>query len=833
MGIARLVLTNGTIRINLIQQAGMLSGFHLEDWQPAIAGMKGGGVWRDSIMGDGRALVERRWENVFETFSLGIAGDQTTIIDAQNSLRALLEDARNYWLPLSAVTTPVWIEAQSDCEDYARYAYIYDWDTPNDNNPYGTAFGGAAPSVSGFLLTIERGHWMGVDPSAANQCLTLDGSYSYPTFGGELLSNASFETAGGGGADVFANWTESAGDGAIARATGAGNFLAGSGTASAQLTSGATFNTYVQQNFVATPLAEYTLTFYYRNVTSVLFSPRFQVLDLTGAVDIVAESILYPTLNTVDFIRVSQKFTAPAGCISVGIRFYCPPSAAGRVALIDAASCMKVTPTTFGRAATCNAEVFSANKSSLSQLTHIFTYDDSAATFSANLISAALPYDIFPNPVAAADFLYLGVYDGAFYSAPFTNLVFDLDQITAGALRLSPQYWNGAAWTGFTSQYDLQTNITGVSNTKEGVSYFNFRPPASWTRTVVNGVFGWWIRMGVAALSGTPRFQQVNRQIYTANRPYFSVPASALPGEVSSLLKLDMKASPGPGITEITTAPILRYHISSRLTARGSSFDPYIILSPHTVPNGVTITAAGFGYSFLTFHNTTPEAPGGWYADFNGLVANDTDSLNLTIAYPVCDHYRGTFRLYLRYQVVSGTTTVTVDSLRAALKYTGSPITLSGTGIALADLGKFTFPLTRISDLNMESIALTLALKSIGAASRVKLYDLLFLPVDEISVEVNAEISQTDPRSNQSNLIDSLDPRATILGLAINASNYVSGALTILSNTPLQLPPGKASRIQIITLDDNAFTTSFPEPQDLFIPRGYVIPRYFSTRGDQ
>lgn len=35
------------------------------------------------------------------------------------------------------------------------------------------------------------------------------------TLGSELISNAGFETAGGGGADVFANWTEHADDGAI------------------------------------------------------------------------------------------------------------------------------------------------------------------------------------------------------------------------------------------------------------------------------------------------------------------------------------------------------------------------------------------------------------------------------------------------------------------------------------------------------------------------------------------------------------------------------------------------------------------------------------------
>ena len=43
----------------------------------------------------------------------------------------------------------------------------------------------------------------------------------------ELIANGGFETAGEGGADVFGTWVESAGNGAIAVETGAGNFHGG------------------------------------------------------------------------------------------------------------------------------------------------------------------------------------------------------------------------------------------------------------------------------------------------------------------------------------------------------------------------------------------------------------------------------------------------------------------------------------------------------------------------------------------------------------------------------------------------------------------------------
>jgi hypothetical protein len=55
------------------------------------------------------------------------------------------------------------------------------------------------------------------------------------------VDNHDFETAGGGGADVFSDWTESAGDGAIAD----GTTEAYRGDACLKLTSGATSNTTI------------------------------------------------------------------------------------------------------------------------------------------------------------------------------------------------------------------------------------------------------------------------------------------------------------------------------------------------------------------------------------------------------------------------------------------------------------------------------------------------------------------------------------------------------------------------------------------------------------
>lgn len=128
-----------------------------------------------------------------------------------------------------------------------------------------------------------------------------------------LVLNGGFETAGGGGADVFANWTETAGTGAIANST------PHSGADAAQLTAGATLNTNVYQDIAVTPGVGMHLTFYTRGVTE---AGRYQVYNNTAAADIVpiASTGVAGTIYT----RVDVPFTVPAGCLSIRVYLWCP-----------------------------------------------------------------------------------------------------------------------------------------------------------------------------------------------------------------------------------------------------------------------------------------------------------------------------------------------------------------------------------------------------------------------------------------------------------------------------------------------------------------------------
>jgi len=133
----------------------------------------------------------------------------------------------------------------------------------------------------------------------------------------ELIVNGGFETAGAGGADVFGSWTESAGNGAIAVETGAGNFHGGA--KSAKLTTGADTAVSINQAFVAIAGYTYTLSFWVKG-DGATNKCKYAVYDNTNTADIIAATAITTGTNTWQNITVS--FTAPTGCAEILITLH-------------------------------------------------------------------------------------------------------------------------------------------------------------------------------------------------------------------------------------------------------------------------------------------------------------------------------------------------------------------------------------------------------------------------------------------------------------------------------------------------------------------------------
>jgi hypothetical protein len=137
----------------------------------------------------------------------------------------------------------------------------------------------------------------------------------------DLLANGGFETAGAGGADVFAYTQESAGDGAIADETS----LVNGGSHACKLTAGASANTYIRPfdimgSFInVRPGDACTLSFWTRGDGTN--QGRYSVYDFSNS------AWIRSTVNTgvagTTYTEVTYEFTAPAGCYGIYINLLC------------------------------------------------------------------------------------------------------------------------------------------------------------------------------------------------------------------------------------------------------------------------------------------------------------------------------------------------------------------------------------------------------------------------------------------------------------------------------------------------------------------------------
>lgn len=146
-----------------------------------------------------------------------------------------------------------------------------------------------------------------------------------------LITNGDFETPGAGGVDIFANWTESAGNGTLTATTLEGEAYAGT---SAKCLAGLSRNTYLY--YLATGLTaqqEYRLTF--RTRGSGTQPGRYGVYDHSNGAWIKATATT--GVAGTDFALVTYEFTTPVGCTAIRIFFYCPDTNA-HAAYFDEAS---------------------------------------------------------------------------------------------------------------------------------------------------------------------------------------------------------------------------------------------------------------------------------------------------------------------------------------------------------------------------------------------------------------------------------------------------------------------------------------------------------------
>jgi hypothetical protein len=139
-----------------------------------------------------------------------------------------------------------------------------------------------------------------------------------------IVKNHSFETAGAGGADVFANWTEVLGTGAVVQDQ---IIPPQDGLWYCRLSWQAVNEPYVYQTIEVNELTYYSLGIWtafstYGLINTPLKSPQFSLYDEDNAAFIFPRQAITSPRNSLDWVQEKFAFQAPAGCGQVTIALY-------------------------------------------------------------------------------------------------------------------------------------------------------------------------------------------------------------------------------------------------------------------------------------------------------------------------------------------------------------------------------------------------------------------------------------------------------------------------------------------------------------------------------
>ncbi len=135
----------------------------------------------------------------------------------------------------------------------------------------------------------------------------------------DRLPNGGFETAGAGDPDFWANWTENAGDGALANEI----VIVHEGTDACKMTSGLTSNTRLRSTAPITVVPGMRYRWRLWSQGDGANAGIYEVWDIPNGRDIIPATTTGVTGAA--WGMSSIEFTAPAGCTTIYLYLWCPP----------------------------------------------------------------------------------------------------------------------------------------------------------------------------------------------------------------------------------------------------------------------------------------------------------------------------------------------------------------------------------------------------------------------------------------------------------------------------------------------------------------------------
>lgn len=849
---ATLKITDGTTEVSLIAQSD--NAFNLNDWRPAIAQPKGGGTFQQSALADGRRLVHKQFDNVLETYDIKLTEVSTDIlIKETQDLRRLLEKATQYWTT-NWQNDPVYLEVRAENETNTRYAVIYNWSTPDDENPFAQPFlqPDCRAVMDNWTLILERGHWT-KDVPGSSTCVQvagrkLTGTYNTGTFtpsasGDDCWVNKFSPSFSSADDELFLggygfSWASGIRFRNVTIPQGATIVSATLRVEATDDSSGGTTVIYIYSVCDDTPVDFSSRANLNTNLLNRCTAPPYYEVwipdDWTTGNEYDSpdfSSLIQQVIDLDDWDSGDDIAIYLDGWGSPRFEF-----ASWDHVTADAPELILTWLTgesTPGHTATCDNEIFIANRDNTAQLSHIYVYDDGIGYIGGNYVGHALPWDMLPAVPAVDDAIYFGTTGVATSpsSGPFASLIFDIG-IAGITYEGTWEYSDGVAgWP----TLDVLDSTSIFQNT--GVNGVYFEQPDDWATETVNGTEGYWVRMRITTGGGTRPTQQ-NRDVYTVNWGSALIDAAQVGGDIPAIARVNLFNESYGGDYDTWTLDTYRVIMGLRSTERGASFSAYLNCAEEQNPTGLTVTA-GTDSSFVADTETatgyritySPASLDAWY-----------DIVTFGFASALADDFYGDFHAYLRAQQSGGATGEISFRLKIVFGSTttwlSEPVDFDYlTEWQTLDLGMFNFPGVPVDDDDVsDESSIVIQAYSTSATPDAYLYDLVIIPADEW-------IGDLDPKSEKLGDsiktykyldIDSLDPRFNIRSFVRNVdSGNIASAWANSSSGPLILQNNKDQRLWILSmeLDSDDSDEMHAPPHQTFSIQLFCNQRYLSMRG--
>lgn len=699
------------------------NGVFLEEWRPRRAVMKGGGVFQDSPMVDGRSLVHGVYGNVQETFKLKYyhdSPDTAAFEDAklEQLLQKAMDNGRTQWQ-----REPVYLAVQPVGASNVQYARIIAGQIKDSEDPFGTTWNQARGGTSAIGATawddieliIERGDWLenppgtgtAVSHGAQVEYLNTPGVWfdtvndnlyaplSPPDPSGDLcfewwMKLNSLGRVGGGGNGYILNVYHSGGapaddqitilvnssDGKMYCTMDIDGGTNGTIATSATLTDDDRWHHYaVTWDGTAGSFVEIYVDGVAKGAAPVASS---------GAAVLATDWYIgnfHSAGNAIDgvlgWFRVSeaQRYTAdfsdsvpdrqipPANDADTYFLWGMNDGSGSTVASLIGGTALALTGASWliGNVATTGTGDFTAGAPASTGSDIFYAHHGAQVP-----IHTAFRYNgsYSANLIGASlpqALLPTGATSILYLcsSAPFYNVIFNIGTAIAGTAVIANEYWDGSAWSALS---DVQDDTGDFANTEAGCIAWD--EVSNWAITTVNGVAGYWLRFRVSSGSVSTSPTQQTYNIYSACWPYVTWGDTAVNGDIAALGQLVSYRQDNNSLS-VSPAKMTRY-MGARSVDRGVNFSAFLPFSNGPgLPPGVQVIPSATGSTYLTWDNY--RGISGVQLTFTGGSGFIINLLTIRISSTYAAEYSGRYRVLLRHRMPATTGTHVQTDLKLSL----------------------------------------------------------------------------------------------------------------------------------------------------------------------